>query len=227
MSFQIFQLLNADEVARICECLQAEVFIDGRSTAQTLPLEMKNNLQFGRDPKQGDKHLATQWVEQALGRHSDFLQYTLARSWVPPSFSRYEVGMYYREHIDAAMMSSANGVVRSDFAMTLFLSDPKSYQGGELVLRSAYGEEEIKLDAGQAVVYHANLLHRVEPVTSGSRLVCLSWIQSQIADERYRQINQDLQRALGRLEHSKPNLEAITLIIKAQQNLLRIVTSGL
>jgi PKHD-type hydroxylase len=226
MSFQTFKLLTSDEVVLLNDQLREEAFVDGRATAKTVPLTIKNNLQFGRQQHQQNDHASSKLVEAALRRNPEFLQYTLARAWVVPSFSRYEVGMYYRDHVDAAVMSTDSGAVRTDFAMTLFLTDPKTYEGGALVLRSAYGEEEIKLEAGQAVVYQANLIHRVEPVSAGTRLVALTWIQSQIADERFRQINQDLHQALSRLDHSKTDLEAVNLIVKAQQNLIRTAASG-
>jgi PKHD-type hydroxylase len=109
--------------------------------------------------------------------------------------------------------------IRSDLACTLFLSDPGSYDGGELVLELASGEQEIKLSAGEAVVYDATMIHRVAPVTRGVRLVAVTWIQSMVRDSRIRDILYDLTRAQRRLEERDP--EAALLINKSYQNLLR------
>jgi PKHD-type hydroxylase len=226
MSFQIFTLLSADEIVNLRALLADQTFVDGRMTASGSAASIKSNLQFARGPGQPVDHAATKLVDVALRRSPDFSLYTAAKRWVPPSFSRYDTGMHYGDHIDAALMTSGNALVRTDFAMTLFVSDPDDYEGGALVLHSAYGEEEIKLAAGQAVVYTANLLHRVEPVTKGSRLVCITWIQSQICDERFREINYDLHAAILKVDQKSADPELINLLNKARNNLIRAVASG-
>jgi PKHD-type hydroxylase len=226
MGFQVLSLLSQAELQQLRLLLADVSFVDGRTTTSGSLVKRKNNLQFGRGDGQDRSHPATVFVHKAMSQHRDLLEYTLAKHWIAPSFSQYDKGMYYGDHIDAGGMPASGGVVRTDFAMTLFLSDPKDYDGGELVLQSAYGEEEIKLEAGKAVIYSANLLHRVEPVTRGSRLVCLSWIQSQIADDRFRDIVQDLNRALVSLQTTNVDPDVLNLIAKSQQNLIRIVSGG-
>jgi PKHD-type hydroxylase len=223
-------LLEATEVDQLQNLLSKENFVDGRATAVGLGLEEKNNLQFGREinlsPAVNTLHPAAQLVENAMTANKAFSLFTLAKSWVPPSFSRYDTGMHYADHIDASLMRAGNTTIRTDFAMTLFLTPPDQYDGGELILRSEFGEEEIKLESGQAVVYTCRLLHRVQPVTRGSRLVCLSWIQSHVADEGLRSVANDLQYLLSVTKPEQAKLEPYRRLTKAYHNLLRSCAQG-
>jgi PKHD-type hydroxylase len=230
MSFQIFSILSADEVSQINRLLANETFGDGRATAVGAGLDTKHNLQFGRDVGPSayspEPHAATQLIDAALRRNTAFSAYTLAKAWVPPSFSRYDLGMHYADHIDSSLMQAGPAIIRTDFAMTLFLNPPEQYEGGALVLRSEFGEEEIKLESGQAVVYTCRLLHRVEPVTQGSRLVCLSWIQSHIADDALRSVANDLQYLMSIATPEQAKLEPYQRLTKAYHNLLRSAAQG-
>jgi PKHD-type hydroxylase len=230
MSFQIFNVLSADEVNQVNALLANETFVDGRLTAIGAGLDTKHNLQFGRDISSNgptpEPHAATQLIDAALRRNTAFSAYTLAKAWVPPSFSRYDLGMHYADHIDSSLMRAGPAVIRTDFAMTLFLNPPEQYEGGALVLRSEFGEEEIKLESGQAVVYTCRLLHRVEPVTQGSRMVCLSWIQSHVADESLRSVANDLQYLMSLATPEQAKLEPHKRLTKAYHNLLRSAAQG-
>jgi PKHD-type hydroxylase len=230
MSFRIFTLLSPDEVVRVRSALANADFEDGAATAKSLPKSIKNNLQYGRsaDESSSDQRSeASQVVDAAMRRHAELANYTLAKHWVAPSFSRYDSGMYYADHVDSGLMRSGQAVVRTDFAMTLFLADPERYEGGALILRSEFGEEEIKLEAGQAVVYSCRWIHRVEPVTEGSRLVCITWIQSHIADEGLRSVANDLYKAIGMTKAENVHSEQVQLLNKAYHNLLRSAAQGL
>jgi PKHD-type hydroxylase len=230
MSFQIFDLLTPDEITLIESQLASETFSDGGSTAKGAGRDIKHNLQFGREIGHGEivptVHPATLIVDAAMRRHVAFSAYTLAKAWVPPSFSRYDTGMHYADHVDASLMRAGPAIIRTDFAMTLFLSPPDSYKGGSLVLQSDFGEEEIKLSSGQAVVYSCRLIHRVEAVTAGSRLVCLTWIQSHVADEGLRSVANDLQYLLGIATPEQAKLEPYRRLSKAYNNLLRSAAQG-
>jgi PKHD-type hydroxylase len=138
----------------------------------------------------------------------------------PPIFSRYEPGMEYGSHVDAAITGTGLDTVRSDLAMTIFLSDPASYDGGELVLEMAVGQQEFKLEAGEAVVYSANTVHRVAAVTHGVRLAAVTWVQSAVSDERLRSILFDLGTACRQADADNDAHRGLVLT-KCYQNLLR------
>jgi PKHD-type hydroxylase len=231
MSFQIFNVLSQQEVEQLQALLANETFTDGSLTANSVSKDIKHNLQFGRatglNLAQPTPHPASQLVEQAMVRNQALTTYTLAKAWVPPSFSRYDTGMHYADHVDSALMRAGPAILRTDLAMTLFLSPPENYDGGELILRSEFGEEEIKLEPGQAVVYTCRMIHRVEPVTRGSRLVCLTWIQSHVPDEGLRNVANDLQYLINLAKPDELQSEAHKRLTKAYHNLLRSATQGL
>jgi PKHD-type hydroxylase len=203
MTFQILQILEADEIEAILADLDRQTFVDGKLTASGIAKAVKNNLQVGAadlDGEQPDTELIDEIVMNALWRSEVFQAFALPRRIIAPLFARYEPGMSYGSHVDVAIMGPDADPVRSDLAMTIFLSEPEACQGGELVLEMPFGKQEIKLPAGQAVIYSANSLHRVNPVASGVRLVAVTWIQSLVRDENLRTILFDLSEAARRAE---------------------------
>lgn len=192
--------------------------MDGKLTAHGAARRAKDNLQSersGAEPTELD-----QVVLNALGRSAGFQAFALPKRLLLPTFSRYDVGMQYATHVDSALMGGTSGEqVRSDLAMTLFLSEPDQYDGGELVIELPFGEQEIKLPAGEAVVYPATTLHRVNPITRGTRLAAIAWMQSAVPDERLRGILYDLSKAIQELDENSP---AVPKLLKCYQNLLRL-----
>lgn len=217
MEFQILPVLAPDELGRILSQLARATFVDGTATASGLARELKHNLQAERS--------GSEWVEvdeivfSALRRNREFQMFAHPKRILAPSYSRYEAGMEYGTHIDGAIMGGAQPL-RTDLAMTIFLSAPDSYDGGELAIESPAGEQEIKLAAGEAVVYPATTLHRVTPVTRGVRLAAVTWIQCAVRDERLRSILHDLGQAVHNAEAAK-DAAAIRLLSKSYHNLLR------
>jgi len=132
-------------------------------------------------------------------------------------FSRYVPGMSYGTHMDNAMMSN----MRIDLALTIFLSDPADYDGGQLVANFSTGEREVKLPAGSAVLYPATTLHRVAEVTRGQRLAVVTWIRSLIRDAAKREILHDLQTAHHQLSDQIGKTAEIDLLSKCHANLMR------
>ena len=218
MDFQISQVLERSELQQIISSLSSRTFVDGKLTAQGLARKVKNNLQASRAKPEPDD--IDQLVFAAFRRNELLQRFAIPGRQTLPVFSRYEPGMEYGPHVDGAVMASGTDVVRTDLASTLFLSDPASYDGGELILQLPFGDQEIKLDAGEAIVYSATALHRVAPVTRGIRLVALSWIQSAVPDERLRAILFDLSGALKRAE-SLGDTQLATDLNKSYHNLLR------
>jgi PKHD-type hydroxylase len=141
-------------------------------------------------------------------------------------FSRYEPGMTYGTHTDDALMGAGEDKLRTDLAFTIFLADRATYEGGALVVESALGEQEISLEAGDAILYPAGSIHHVAPVTEGARLAAVGWIQSYVADAAKREILFDLSVARGRLAEAGVARAEILRLDKSISNLLRMWARG-
>lgn len=219
MSYQVFRLLGREELEAVVSHVSRQTFSDGKVTAHGLAREVKQNLQIDRTgPELSD---ADRILIAALQQNAEFQNFAYPKRIMMPMFSRYDPGMEYGSHIDGGIMSSRNGdPVRSDVAVTIFLSSPGSYDGGELVVELQPGEEEIKLDAGEAVAYSASHIHHVNPVTRGARLAAITWAQSAIRDERVRGILSDLRVAIARCG-TDGDRELSLLLSKSYHNLLR------
>jgi PKHD-type hydroxylase len=217
LNLQILQVLEPDELQRVIAGVARLTFADGQATASGAARAAKHNLQSaptGPKPAEID-----QIVLNALGRNREFQQFAIPKRLLIPTFARYTAGMEYGWHLDNAVMG-AGDPLRTDLAATLFLSEPESYDGGELILDVPSGGQEIKLGAGEAVIYPATTIHRVAKVTRGAREVAVTWIQSAVRDERIRGILYDLARAHDKAEQQN-DAEAAMLINKSYQNLLR------
>jgi PKHD-type hydroxylase len=217
MNCEVFRLLQTGEVDRIVRDLATRTFKDGKATALGQAREVKHNLQVERSG--ADLSVIDDIVVASFGRNRDFQAFAMPSRFVTPIVSRYEPGMAYGAHVDNSLMGGFNGL-RTDLAMTLFLSPPASYDGGELVIHEAGGQREIKLDCGEAVVYPATSVHHVAPVTRGVRLAAVTWIQSAVHDERARAILYDLSHALRQAEDQK-NHDMALLLSKSYHNLIR------
>jgi PKHD-type hydroxylase len=190
-------ILNADELGRVHDMLAEACWIDGRDSAGHQSVVVKHNRQLAEDSPAA-KTLG-KLVLQALSRHQAFTRAALPARVFPPMFNRYEAGMGYGNHIDNAIRNHPGGIGRTDVSVTLFLSDPASYDGGELVVAAAAGEQRIKLPAGDLVLYPTGSVHRVEPVTRGVRMASFFWVQSLVRDDAKRALLYDLDLALGGL----------------------------
>jgi len=157
----------------------------------------------------------------ALRRSREFQNVALPKSIQRPLFSRYTVGMDYGLHVDDALMGREIKA-RSDLSVTVFLSNPDDYDGGELEMASPYGPQEGKLPAGSAVVYPSSTLHRVKPVTAGERLAAVTWVQSFIADPARREVLYEMDKVRRRLSELDPDGEVTDLAFKTYANLLRM-----
>jgi PKHD-type hydroxylase len=217
MSYLVVRVLDSAECERIVQGLAAVPFVDGKATAGKLAAEVKNNLQMQRQDQQpqGLDHE----ILVALKRNETFKAQVIPQRIALPLFAKYEPGMEYGLHVDSAIMGQTE-LMRTDMAMTIFLTPPTSYDGGELIVHEALGEQEIKLDAGEAVVYPATTLHRVAPVTRGQRIVAVTWIQSLVRDPQAREILADLHSLI---EDTTLTRNQRMRLGKCQQNLLRLV----
>src|SRR5262249_11420762 len=145
-------------------------------------------------------------VLRALERSALFTSAALPQRVFPPLFNRYDASMKFGAHVDNAIRSIAGTPlrIRTDVSATLFLSDPESYDGGELVVEDTYGSHSVKLPAGDLIVYSASSLHHVTPVTRGVRLASFFWVQSMVRDDGQRSVLFDLDAAIIQLNAEAP-----------------------
>ena len=195
MLLNIPNALTAAEVAHCREQLAASEWVDGNATSGPVAALAKRNLQIPTDsPVAND---LGGLILDRLGRNPAFLSAALPLRVVPPLFNRYDEGMGFAAHGDNAVRQTADGRrYRTDLSCTLFLSDPSEYDGGELAIEGAFGAQGVKLAAGDMVLYPASSLHRVEPITRGSRWASFFWVQSMVRDDAQRRLLYDLDQAI-------------------------------
>ncbi|MEO7068261.1 MAG: Fe2+-dependent dioxygenase [Rhodanobacter sp.] len=213
-------VLTTEELNTMHRELQGVAFVDGATTAGYSAREVKKNLQISLDDK-GDTKLQ-EIVRDAFLRNGRLQAALLPAVKSKTLFNRYDVGMEYGLHVDSPVMGGVGDVLRSDIAITVFLSDPKSYDGGELMMNMSGMEYGFKLEAGSAVAYPANTLHRVTPITRGARYAAVIWVQSQIRDADKRELLWDLNRAKGETFTREGKSETFDAISRSYANLLRM-----
>jgi PKHD-type hydroxylase len=213
-------LLNAPQLEKIHQVLAAAEFVDGRLTAGFAAARVKNNLEMQADPER--LKLLIRILMSSLGHNETFRFGALPHRVADPIFARYDPGMTYGDHVDDPIMGSSGPRFRTDVSMTVFLSPPESYDGGELRVRTSFGETKVKLPAGDAVVYPSASLHRVEPVTRGVRLVALTWVQSYVRDAARRELLYELNLAREALLKQQADAETTGYVDRSYSNLLRM-----
>lgn len=230
MLLQIPQVLTPEELAQLRGLLIAADWADGRITAGSQSGAVKNNLQLPEDLPAARQ--ARQIVSVALARNPMFVTGALPKTVYPPLFNRYGGSSNaFGNHIDNAVRTHAATArhVRTDISCTLFLSDPASYDGGELVVQDTYGEQRIKFDAGDLVLYPGTSVHRVEPVTRGERLASFFWIESMVRHDAQRRLLFDMDMAILALRQKVPtghsDGDEIVKLTGCYHNLLRMWAS--
>ncbi len=188
MWLHVPKVLSPEQLQQVQACAQEGDYADGRSSAGLLAGAVKHNEEL--QPSSARVTEAEQCVAQAVQRHVAVQRSALPLRISHPVFARYGEGMGYGWHTDDAIMG--HGGYRADLAMTVFLNDPEEYDGGDLVVRMPHGECHARHPAGDAVLYSASCLHRVELVSRGERRVAVLWIQSQVRDEQQREVLQEI-----------------------------------
>jgi PKHD-type hydroxylase len=213
------QLLTHEELTKIDALIESSLFVDGAKTASLAAQSVKNNLQIDKDNTQTLPPLQ-KIILQALETNSLFQIATLPKHIYPIVFSKYSEGMTYGWHVDSPQMGSPS--IRTDLAMTIFLSDPSTYEGGELLIQGSQGITAYKPNKGDAVVYPCMYLHCVNPIMQGERRAAVTWIQSEVGSVEKRQILFDMNQIHGLLYQKDPNSVEANLLLQTHSNLLRM-----
>jgi PKHD-type hydroxylase len=212
------RVIPAEVLAQIRECVSRGRFVEGSGTAVGGARAGKHNLQLMRDDPA--ERLAVELLVGAIQGHTLFQEATWPDAMMRPLFARYQPGMRYVDHVDAALMGEPPELIRCDIAVTVCINDGSEYDGGELVIDSAGMAYPWKGSAGDAIVYAADTLHRVNEVTRGARDVAVLWVQSMVRDPARRRILFDLRSVMESMDPG-PQIETIR---RTYFNLIRMWT---
>lgn len=216
MQISIASVLSKSELKSVRAAMEKARFVDGRATAGFAARVVKNNEQVDATDRSLD--MVRTMVADRIAKNELFRFAVRPKAFSPLLFSRYVKGKSYGNHVDDALM---NGM-RTDVSFTLFISDPKTYGGGELVIETTAGEDAVKLPAGHMVIYPTTALHRVNKVTRGERLVCVGWARSLIRDAAKRELLFDLDTARRRMFSREGKSADYDLLAKSVANLTRM-----
>lgn len=222
MMLHVPEVLSPDQVRRMRATLDATQWVDGRETVGDQGAQVKRNRQLSEHSPVGRELAKT--VLAALARNPLFFSAALPARFVPPLFNRYEGGEHYGLHVDGAVRAvpGSEQPLRTDLSCTLFLCDPDDYDGGELEVVDTYGSHEVKLPAGDLILYPSSSLHRVHPVTRGARVCAFFWAQSMVRNDQQRamlfELDQNIQKLRARLGES----EETVALTGHYHNLLRL-----
>jgi PKHD-type hydroxylase len=221
MLLHVQKVLTSDQVHAIGAALEGAAWSDGRATVGEQGARVKRNRQLP-----ADLPLARELGEVVLAavrRHPLFFAAALPLRYSPPLFSAYADGETYGLHVDGAvrMEGDAAAPIRTDLSCTLFLRAPETYEGGELDVVDTYGAHEVKLPAGDLILYPASSLHRVRPVTAGTRVCAVFWLQSMVRDDGSRTMLFELDRTIGALRGKHGDTDETVALSAHYHNLLR------
>lgn len=221
MVIEIPELFSADEVRSFRQALEQADWADGRATAGHRAAQVKENEQLALDHP-----LARQLADRVLARLMQtplFIAAALPSRVLQPRFSRYDGRGHYGNHVDNAIfpIPGTGEHLRSDVSSTLFLSDPDEYDGGELMIEDMFGTHAVKLPAGHLIVYPGSSLHRVAPVTRGTRFASFFWTQSFVAAPERRRLLLELDGAIQSVASDHPEHGSVDTLTQVYHNLLR------
>ncbi len=217
MILKIRKVLSPEQVSHVRRAAERIGFVDGRLT--NAGSSVKNNLQVSQnDPAAAEPGMI---LRDALFQHPDLRHFAYPRNMARPTVSVYRPGMAYGWHVDEALFPS-QPPMRSDLSCTVFLSDPDTYEGGELVIQLGQEQLSYKLPAGDAIVYPSTTIHQVTPVTRGERMVGITWMQSYVQDVQRRELLHQLDEARA-IEHARsPDPRMQVLLESLRTNLFRM-----
>lgn len=222
MLYHIPQVLTPAQLHQCRQLMNESQWVNGKVTAGTLSAAVKHNQQLPQD------HPFTrqmgEWILTSLSEHPLFLSAALPLEIIPPLFNRYAQSDAFGLHVDNAIrpIPHTGQRLRTDLSCTLFLSEPDDYEGGELVIEDSYGVHEVKLPAGDLILYPSTSLHEVTPVTQGTRLASFFWVQSMVRDDATRHILFELDQSIQQLRIELGDQHAqITKLTQLYHNLMR------
>ncbi|MGO4281677.1 PKHD-type hydroxylase [Cupriavidus sp. OV038] len=217
------RVLDAEQLAVLVAQLEhaGDAWVDGRVTAGYSGAPVKFNQQI--DERAEVAAQCQHLILSALERNPLFISAALPNLVYPPMFNRYSEGMTFGAHVDGSVRIDPHSgrKLRTDISATLFLSDPASYDGGELQVEDTYGLHKVKLAAGDMVIYPATSLHQVTPITRGTRLASFFWIQSLVRDDGQRALLFDMDNAIQTLNQTNADERARRSLVGCYHNLLR------
>jgi len=214
-------VLTPEQTAEARALLESADWVDGKTTAGYQASQVKDNLQLSAMHPVARQIGET--IVKALTANQLFMSAALPLHFLPPMFNRYSGGQQFGTHVDGAIRQVPGGGrrIRTDLSCTLFFANPDEYDGGELHIEDTYGSKSVKLPAGHMVLYPSTSLHRVTPVTRGTRLCSFFWLQSLIRDDQRRSMMFDMDMAIQRLAVDTPNHPSLVSLTGVYHNLLR------
>lgn len=222
MLLHIPRVLDSLQVATLRSRLESADWTDGRETVGSQGARVKRNRQLPEHAPLGRELART--IMSVLAVNPVFFAAALPARTMPPLFNRYEGGERYGVHIDGAVreVAGAGFQLRTDVSCTLFLSEPDDYDGGELVVHDTYGAHEVKLPAGDLILYPSTSRHEVVPVTRGCRISAFFWTQSMVRDDHRRSMLYELDRAIHALRQRHGDSDETVILTGHYHNLLRL-----
>ncbi|MCK5395226.1 MAG: Fe2+-dependent dioxygenase [Gammaproteobacteria bacterium] len=220
MLVTIPEVLNSEDISVIADLMATANFREGVSSAGAEAKRVKNNHEMFIS--EAETQRLNNLVMGKLIKNSTYIATAFAAKIAAPYYAKYTEGMSYGNHIDDPVMGPPNQRYRSDISITIFLNEPDAYEGGELVINTAFGKQQIKLSAGDAVLYPSSSTHQVAEVTKGERLVAVTWLQSTIRDPAKREILYNLSQARETLIQTSPGSQSLEQVSNSYVNLLRM-----
>jgi PKHD-type hydroxylase len=214
-------VLTPEQTAEARALLESAEWIDGKTTAGHQAARVKDNMQLPATHPVARQVGET--ILKALAANPLFQSAALPLHFLPPMFNRYSGGQHFGTHVDGAIrqIPGTGHRIRTDLSCTLFFANPDEYEGGELLVEDTYGAKSVKLPAGHMVLYPSTSLHRVTPVTRGTRLCSFFWLQSLIRDDQRRSMMFDMDMAIQRLAADAPEHPSVVALTGVYHNLLR------
>lgn len=221
MLIQVPDVLTQKEVLDFRQLLDSTNWVDGKVTAGFQSAQVKQNMQL---PETNPVAINLgQRILKALGNNALFFAAALPAKIFPPLFNRYDGGHSFGNHVDNSVrrIAATGEQIRTDLSCTLFLSSPEEYDGGELIIDDTYGAHSVKLPAGHMVLYPSSSLHRVEPITRGSRVSSFFWLQSMIRSDAHRSLLLSLDVAIQNVSRDMQDHPSLVDLTGVYHNLLR------
>ncbi len=220
MLVTIPKVLNKEDISVIQDLMATANFHQGTASAGSEAIRVKNNHEMFISEVETQR--LNNLVMGKLVQNPTYIAAAFAKRIAAPFYAKYTKGMHYGNHIDDPVMGPANQRYRTDVSITIFLNDPDAYDGGELIISTAFGEQRVKLNAGDVVMYPSSSTHQVAEVTSGERLVAVTWLQSTIRDPARREILYNLSQARETMIKTVPESAELEQVSNSYVNLLRM-----